>query len=371
MKNTKRLRKEYLILLLPVGVILIHVYSRFPHTVEKYCSTGFNRAAIQTLSAFTALVPFSVAEMGVVLLVFLLIWYIGRIVGILLKRTRITKMGAGRWLVNLFVIVSPIYFCFVLLWGLNYYRLPFAYTAHLQVRPASTKVLASVCADLISRADRLRTQVDESQSGVMRLSEGKNHALAQAAQGYQGAAKIYPELGGEYGKPKQLIFSEVMSYLGLTGVYCPFTGEANVDVAIPNCEIPFTICHEMAHQRGYAREDEANYISYITCNLNPSPDFRYSGTLLAVSEAMATLKEYDVKRYRQACARYSPGLKRDLAYSNAYWEKHRGVTWRITSYVNDFYLKSNGQNAGVYSYDRMVDLLIAEYRSGRRHYYGG
>jgi len=64
-----------------------------------------------------------------------------------------------------------------------------------------------------------------------------------------------------------------MSYLGIGGVYFPFTGEANVNISMPHTSIPFTACHEMAHQIGFAREDEANFIAYIACKNHPSPDF--------------------------------------------------------------------------------------------------
>jgi len=68
----------------------------------------------------------------------------------------------------------------------------------------------------------------------------------------------------------------------------PFTGEANVNISMPHTSIPFTACHEMAHQIGFAREDEANFIAYIACKNHPSPDFQYSGILSALINATNT-----------------------------------------------------------------------------------
>jgi hypothetical protein len=197
----------------------------------------------------------------------------------------------------------------------------------------------------------------------MRISGGKAHILDGGNAGYEQAGAIYPELGGRYGKPKGLLLSAPMSYLGLAGVYFPFTGEANVNMAVPDAMLPSTMSHEMAHQRGFAREDEANYIAYLTCSLNPDPDFQYSGNLLAVVISMNMLNRYDTERYTQLQEKYSKGVREDLKYYSVFLKKHESVVGQISNDVNDLYLKSNQQVDGVYSYNRMVDLLIAESRS--------
>ena len=162
-----------------------------------------------------------------------------------------------------------------------------------------------------------------------------------------------------------MLLSKLMSYTGITGVYFPYTGEANVNIGPPDSMILSTACHEMAHQRGFAREDEANYISYFVCMQNPDADFQYSGVLLALINSMNALYTHDKKAYLELTKKYSPGLIRDLKQNNLYWEKHEGSLQKISDRINDAYLKSNMQNDGVYSYGRMVDLIIAEYRKSR------
>lgn len=278
------------------------------------------------------------------------------------RRKKFGKAVAIDKLINILVFVSLTYFIFISLWGLNYYRLTFADIIHFNVRPYSTAELADVCNSLIDQTNQLRTKVYEDQDGVMKIKGGKAYILRNAAAGYKRAAVFYPELGGVYGKPKGTLLSELMSYLGFSGVYCPFTGEPNVNMAIPDVLLPFTVCHEMAHQRGFAREDEANYIAYITCRSNPDPEFQYSGYLLAVINSMNMLKKYDTVSYLQLQQRYSKGVRDDLNNNSDYWDKHSGFIQIITNNLNDLYLKSNGQSSGVYSYNRMVDLLIAESR---------
>ena len=120
----------------------------------------------------------------------------------------------------------------------------------------------------------------------MTIDGGFDKVREKASLGFDQAAKIYPELGGRFGKAKPIFLSSKMSYTGISGIYFPFTGEANVNVDIPHSLLPATTCHEMAHQRGFAREDEANYIAWITCSSNDNPEFKYSGTLLALIHSM-------------------------------------------------------------------------------------
>ncbi len=351
-----------MILLLPIGGVLAYICSFFPGLVERSYATGINQMMIQALSIGTGLFPFSLAEIGVLCLVIVVGRNVIRKAVQLIKRKKLGKINFIDNLVNILAFIGIAYIIFILLWGLNYYRLTFAEIAHFEVRPNSTATLVAVCDSLIDQTNQLRTKVAESPDGVMKISREKEDILGNAITGYQRAAAIYPELGGRYGKAKGVLLSEPMSYLGFSGVYCPFTGEPNVNMAIPDVMIPFTVCHEMAHQRGFAREDEANYIAYITCRLNPDPDFQYSGYLLAAFNSMKMLKKYDMERYLQLQKQYSKGVSDDLKNNADYWDKHNSILERLTTNMNDLYLKSNQQHAGVASYNRMVDLLISEYR---------
>ncbi|MGE5396793.1 MAG: DUF3810 domain-containing protein [Chitinophagales bacterium] len=359
--DQKHITKLFLILLLPGGFLLSEITSGFPSLVEKYYSLGADKLLIQFLSYVTGIIPFSLAEILVISLAFYVLWKIIQII-LLFGRRKLTFRKIGVCSLNLLVIVSLLYFSFVIIWGLNYNRMTFAQIAGLKISPASTEELAHLCETLIDRTNTLRAEVNEDHKGVMRLSD-KEKAFTRAYAGYHRAALVYPQLNGDFGQAKGIIFSEAMSYAGLSGIFFPFTGEANVNMDAPECFLPCTIDHEMAHQRGFAREDEANYIAYYTCRLNPDINFQYSGYLLALVNSMNSLERYDPKKYAQLEKRLDVGVKRDLSDLSTYWTKHEGVLERLSSGVNDFHLRLNHQNAGVYSYGRMVDLLIAESRT--------
>lgn len=361
--KTKGFPKKVLLLLLaPLSMFLFYITSLTPKLVENIYSRGINKLLIEFLSIITGIIPISLAEIGLIVLVILVPVLFVRII-IKIFRQRQGKLKAFiNLFVNILIVISLIYFTLTTFWSLNYNRLSFGEIAGLDTHPASVKELAGLCDSLIIRANSLRTSVHQNPKGVMILQGGTSSVFKDINKGYSEASKTYPVLTGTYSKPKAVIFSKAMSYTGIIGLYCPFTGEANIDVAIPDFSIPSTACHEAAHQHGFAREDEANYIAWLTCKVNPNVDFQYSGTILATINSMNALYSHDKNIYFELNKKLSAGVKRDLNANNQYWQLHKGPVEKVTTSLNDAYLKANKQSDGVYSYGRMVDLLIAEFR---------
>lgn len=360
-RNNKS-KKIFLLLLVPLAFFLFWSTAYYPQHIEKYYSF-FSKETARYLSLLSGVAPFSVAELTVVLLIVsMVLVFIRLLVTIMLRKNR-TGKGLGPYLLNLALFLGLVYFGFVLIWGMNYNRQPFAEISGLKVEAVAVEELEELCINLIDRANRLRQYIIEDEQGVMTIDGGFDKVREEASLGFDQAANIYPELGGIFGKAKPIFLSSKMSYTGISGIYFPFTGEANVNVDIPYSMLPVTTCHEMAHQRGFAREDEANYIAWITCSLNDNPEFKYSGTLLALIHSMNALFENNPEKAYKLLYRYDEGVGRDLLNLSDYWKKHEGKIEEITSDVNDAYLKSNRQEDGVRSYGRMVDLLLAEQKA--------
>ena len=145
-------------------------------------------------------------------------------------------------------------------------------------------------------------------------------------------------------------------------MFSPFTIEANYNRDIPDYEIPYTICHELAHLKGWIREDEAGFIAYLACRESQEPALQYSGTLNALSYAMNAL--YGAGRRESYIRIDSAGTAKKNRVSNRYWKQFETKVAEVSTSLNDHYLKANAQSDGVQSYGRMVDLLLAERRSG-------
>lgn len=362
MNINKLIKKILLLLFLPLAIIISFLASKSPQIVENLYSNNLYRLIAQPISIVTGILPFSLGEF---LSYFIILFFVILLFKTILKIIRETKERIYiivNFILNTLAFISIGYFAFIMIWGLNYHRLPFSDISGLVTKPASVNELAMLCDDLIERSNELRSKIKENSSEVMDLSYNYRTAFNKASLGYEKASNIYPELGGNYGQPKGVALSKGMSMAGISGMYFPFTCEANVNIEIPASMIPCTVAHEMAHQRGFAREDEANFIAYLTCNMHPDVQFQYSGTLLALIHSMNTLYKYDKEKYKELHKKYDKGMLKDLLFINEFWQSYEGPVEKASSKLNNAYLKSNYQNDGIQSYGRMVDLLIAQYR---------
>lgn len=245
------------------------------------------------------------------------------------------------------------------LWGLNYHRLSVAEQLGASAEPRAPTELAALCARLIDDANRLSEAVPRDSDGVMVNGGSTRQVLARAGKGMTLLGQWLPLTGSRPAQPKAFRASAVLSYAGISGIYFPFTGEANVNGDVVPALLPATALHELAHGEGYAREDEANFIAWWGCRLHPDPDYQYSGALLALIYGMNALASADREAYLELKERYGPGVKADLAANRAFWARYEGPVEQAQDQLNDRYLKMNGQVDGVRSYGRMVDLLLA------------
>lgn len=362
MESPKRKRWALGAGLVAGGLVAQLAAGRWPAVVEHAFARSFYSWVGGRLACLTTWLPVSLAEtslLGIVVFASTrLAWklWMGR------RPSARRLLDAGS---TLLVLAGVLYLAFLVLWGFNYQRQPFAVSAGLEVRPSSVAELTSLCAALVEEANEARGGLPEDVAGVMRLPDGPRHALLRTEAGFGAAAGRYAFLAVGCARPKPLLTSTVFSWLGITGIYSPFTGEPNVNMTLPDPELPFAASHEVAHQRGFAREDEANYLGYVACRLHPDADFRYSGRLAASVYAMNALAARDRAAWQRIEAGRSAGVGRDLRALVAWAERYRGPAERLSARVNDAYLRSQGQPEGVESYGRVVDLLLAERRTGQ------
>lgn len=361
-KKVHKKRGVLVYILIALGVVLSFTAQHFSPLIEAGYSQSLYRWLIQPLSQVTGIIPFSLAEFIVVFVVLLCIYKVLRAMPRLVKKPKESMSSCLKGAPRLALALVMVYVAFNMVWGLNYNRLSFSEISGLDVAPASVDELEELALVLAERANSLREQVEEDDRGVMVLPQGVWEMLARTDKGYYNAAELYPELGGSFGKPKGVLLSRYWSYTGIGGVYFPFTAEANVNIDMPHFMLPSTATHEMAHQRGFAREDEANYIAYLTSIMHPDHDFQYSGTMLALTHTMNALARYDVEAYKEVRSNYAPGVNRDLQDWQDYWQRFSGPVEQASNRINNSYLKANRQEDGVQSYGRMIDLLLADFR---------
>lgn len=254
-------------------------------------------------------------------------------------------------------------FCLVTLNCLaSYSRTPFSYYSGLTVTEYTAEELRGLTLTLVEKANEAAEEVTLNEEGRPIKPENFNELAIEAME---GAAERYPVLEAYYPKPKGVIASDVMSSFNLAGIYFPVTVEANYNKSMPVSSQGFTACHELSHLSGFIREDEANYIAFTACRGSENPYFRYSGYLDALTYALNAYRGVaSDEEYYRVVEMIDERILGEYNFRNEYWAPfRRKVTYKVSSTVNDAYLKANKQADGTKSYGRVVDLMLAEWKA--------
>lgn len=365
--NASLHRKQWICILFPISIVLVMMGRFIPNFAEQYYIRYVYRYLSQGLGMLTGCIPFSLMEWQSIFVLIYAVFSCGRFFSnILLDRQRWKKtVWHGFW--SGFAFLSIVLFLFVTTCGMNYYRDTFTEHSGMELGKYTKEELQALCLSLTRQAGEIRKQLEEDENGVVKYHFKNDRELAKEAQkAMSELAKDYKILDGQYPAPKQMLFSKVMSRMELTGIFWGFTMEANVNTDVLDYNIPSTMCHELAHLRGFMREDEANYIGYLACMASDNLEMQYSGLMLALVYANNQLYRADQELYWKVRELYHEGMNRDLAADQAYWLPYQDtVISTISNNVNDTYLKANNQSDGVKSYGRMVDLLLAQFLSSK------
>ncbi|MBQ6835124.1 MAG: DUF3810 domain-containing protein [Lachnospiraceae bacterium] len=264
------------------------------------------------------------------------------------------------------LFVSGVLFLYAACCGVNYYRTPFSYYYMMQKVNAGVpktkeqekeidEILKELCTWLTIKVNEARVDLDAGENMYGDLQTKGVMAMNRLAE-------QYPALSGYYPKAKPVMISDILSIQQCSGVYSPFTVEANYNRDMVSYNIPHTICHEMSHLRGFMREDEANFIGYLACLGAEDADYRYSGYLLGWIYAGNALAKLDYEQYVENYSMLSDPVIADLEANHDFWEQYEGQVANVQETVNDAYLKANGQAEGVRTYGRVVDLMILDFQ---------
>lgn len=186
--------------------------------------------------------------------------------------------------------------------------------------------------------------------------------------------EAYSRVCGEYdfildfkSSIKPVVASEVLSYAHVLGIYTYYTGESNVNVNFPDYTLPFTCAHEMSHQRGFSREDEANFMAYLVCVASDDAYIRYSGYYNMYEYVMNALYSADQEGYAEVYYSVSQEVRWEGAAYREFYEKYReNKVADVSNKVNEGYLQSQGQTQGAKSYGLVVDLMVAYYKTEQK-----
>lgn len=353
---------RYTVWLLPaaIALALAAILPHYPVFTEAVFSGGIFRALSAVLCTLVGFLPFSLTELCVILALPLAVLLVVLLIRALRRaESRIALLGrVGR---GLGWVLSCTLLLYMLMHGLNFYRVPLSQRMELDTSRKSPAFLQEVCILLADELTALRAQLNEDENGYMQLSNSLADTLQQGDECYAALRDTYPYLQTFNHRAKPVMLSHYWSYTGIAGMYFPMFGESNINVDMPANAIPATVAHELGHTCGYAREEDCNFLAFLACKSSDSPDYRYSGYLLAYIYCGNALYDHDQDMWAETRAHLSEGVKRDLHQRNAYWEQFKTPVKDVSTDINNGFLTIQGQEDGVFSYNRVVELILAYY----------
>ena len=347
-----------LILAFITRIVLIFATKNSSLVENLYSSTIYPYIA-KSLGFFSSIIPFSIAE---TLFILIVLFILMAIIAIIIKPKFILN-NSTKIFHHMVRLLTITYVLFYFLWGFNYFRQDYHVIANMNMSPTTYNELKELTSIMIEKTNETREFLPEDDNGIFFIKESFKELGKIANRGFDNYKVGNLSLGGNYGSIKPIFLSKYMSYTGIAGIYIPFTSEPTINTDIPYQSLLSAISHEIAHQRGFAKEDEANFIAYKANTNNPDEGFQYSGYYLAMNHLMNEVYRENKDDYIILYTKLSDAVKRDMDFTKEYWASKEGKINETTTKMNDNYLKANNQADGVRSYNGVVNLLLAEYKS--------
>lgn len=345
-----RYKKTIIALSIIPQIVIIKLLGKYPEFIEFYYSEGLYQFTSRLLRYAFGWLPFSFGDLFYAFaIVYMLRWII--------KNRRRYFKDTKRWLVDVFSFVALIYLAFHLFWGMNYYRLPLNETLNLE-KSYSTEKLVDISKRLILITNNIHNQIVKNDSIKVVMPYSKGAMLKRAPEGFYNLQKEFPHLEYYPRSIKKSIFSLPLTYMGFSGYLNPLTNEAHIDALIPAYKFPTTTCHEIAHQLGYAAENEANFIGCLAAIHNDDIYFEYSGYAFALRHCINELYKRDPNKANELIETINKGVKKNYKEVQDFWDSYQNPTEPIFKTTYNAYLEANNQAGGMESYSYVVALIV-------------
>jgi uncharacterized protein DUF3810 len=347
-----RRRIAWIILL--VLVAAVKIVSLFPAVVEKYYALGIYPYISRFQRLLFGWIPFSIGDLLYIFASGWLIYLFVRLIRRLVRRQANKAWLLGALRRTVFVILL-VYVVFYGLWGLNYDRQGIATQLRLVVTPYSNVELDHLLENVCARLNKL-----DSLGGLHPDRLGSPRVV------FAGAILSYDSLGRRdprfvYADPsvKRSLFGVINDYLGFGGYYNPFTGEAQVNTTLPVLEQPFTTCHEIGHQLGYAKENEANLAGYLSARVSTDPAFQFSVYSDLYLYAARELYVRDSNMVVPLRNQLRPFVRQHFRLLQRFYRRYQNPFEPVVRRIYGNYLRANRQPQGMNTYDEVVASVIA------------
>ena len=352
-------RKWLTALILLMICVFIHFYSIDAHRVENGYSSRFFPVFSRFLRNAFGAIPVSIGDILYGLLVGLMIWrFIKWLIDLKKKRELPVSHRVKNRLLNTVITLSWLYIIFNIFWGINYNRKGIAFQLQLNIEKYTVKELKNMNGLLVGKINNSRQVITDQRKPFPTNRE----LFKRVNDTYAEAEKKYPFIDYRPSSLKSSLWGWVGNYGGFTGYYNPFTGEAQVNTSVPAFIQPFVACHEVAHQLGYAKEMEANFVAFLAAGSSTDTLFHYSVYLELFAYANRNLYRIDSLAARSYSKELIPAVQGDLDEWRKFNRKHVNPAEPVIRWLYGKFLQGNQQPEGIQAYDKVTGFIIAYYK---------
>ncbi len=263
-------------------------------------------------------------------------------------------------------MVFTLFFLFVNLFGVCYFRCPIETHLEIERKTLSRKEVYETALFVKEKVELYcnRAEFDRNTGASVNPYDWDemNNIIDK---GYKIISEKYPFISEINAKSKWIILSPLMTYTHLSGIYIPFTSEANVNYNYPDYITSFSMAHEKAHQRGIAGEDEANFVAFLAC-INSGDDYMmYSAYMNIYDYFLDSLIEKDIEMYKWLVDHTDEIILKEMYSYYVFFKKYSDSSVSKTAdAVNDAFIKTMGDEDGTNSYGNVVELFYAYKEKG-------
>ena len=347
-------KKYFLSYFLLIQIAIVKIIAFFPKWIEQFYSNGLYVFISKNLRIVFGAVPFSVGD---ILYGILIIYVIKSI----LKNRKILKSNWKNILFNSINFISIFYFLFHFLWAFNYYRVPLFEKMNIK-KDYSEKDLIDFTESLIVRTNEIHFSITKNKKEKVVVPFTQTQLFEMTQNGYNNLTKVHPFFNYKIRSAKISLFSSPLSYMGFSGYLNPFTNEAQVNNKVPKYGLPMTICHEMAHQIGYASESECNFIGFLAASKNDDLYFQYAANTMALKYCLGIIKakseSNNNKNIKQYLSKLNKGILKNFQEDKDFNKNYQSFVEVGFKIFYDNFLKMNQQKEGLESYSKFLNLLI-------------
>ena len=357
------------LLRLPLAVKIIYIIAAvcallyICFLLSEGFSDFFNRYVSSLLRAILAhltnILPFSLAELALLLLP---LWVV-LLARLILKHYGDSARELLSGIVCIFSVIAIVFSIFTVGFAPAYRGSTLDKKLELERCDVSAEELYNTATELIELLNTEVSNIAYAADGFSIMPYSRDEMNRKLIDAYDGICEEYGFIQRLNSRLKPVMLSEAMSYTHITGVYTFFTGEANINVAFPDYTIPYTAAHELSHQRGIARENEANFMAFLVCAESDDSYIRYCAYLNLYEYVASALGQADETLYAKAYAKLPACVKSELAAYSDFYDKYRESTVsEVSETVNNTFLIIHGTE-GTKSYGMVVDLAVAYFKA--------